>query len=129
MSIARFIAAARAWRDYQHLDSILDQKSDVRLRVAAEVARQTLLTQIDSLENEPPVVPRLLDMAQDLYAALKAIADRIDAHNGVVAFSPREHDRLAELLDRAFEPGPMVDKCPNCLSVRGYCSCELAYNN
>lgn len=45
------ITAAKAWRDYQDPDSLIDQKRDVRLRLDAEQARQDLLTAIDALEN------------------------------------------------------------------------------
>jgi hypothetical protein len=47
----KLIAAAQAWREFQYLDSIQDQRSDVRLRGEAEYARQALLTEIDALEN------------------------------------------------------------------------------
>jgi hypothetical protein len=47
----RLIAAAKAWREFQYTDSILDQKTDARLRMEAELARQELLAEIDALEN------------------------------------------------------------------------------
>jgi len=129
----RFISAARAWREFQCLDSRLDQKTDVRLRVEAEVARQLLLTQIDGLENierDGTETGRLLALAPELYAALRAIAERIDAGHGSATWTAREHSALEALLTRALPPAPLVpDKCPRCQSVRGYCACEHAYND
>jgi len=49
--LERLVIAAQAWREFQYLDSVLDQKTDVRLRGEAELARQSLLTAIDGLEN------------------------------------------------------------------------------
>lgn len=49
--LERLVVAARAWREFQHMDSRLDQRTDVRLRGEAEYARQSLLTAIDGLEN------------------------------------------------------------------------------
>jgi hypothetical protein len=50
----RLIAAAQAWREFQYRDSLLDQKTDVRVRHAAEDAYGELLAEIDHLEDEPP---------------------------------------------------------------------------
>jgi hypothetical protein len=51
-NLKRLIIAAQTWREFQYLDSVIDQTTDVRLRTEAELARQSLLTAIDNLENE-----------------------------------------------------------------------------
>jgi hypothetical protein len=50
--IDRLISAAQSWREFQSLNSVMDQKTDLQLRIEAEVARQSLMTAIDNLENE-----------------------------------------------------------------------------
>jgi len=47
--LERLVEAAKVWANYQDTDSLLDQKTDTRVRVQAETARQMLLYAIDNL--------------------------------------------------------------------------------